>query len=84
MELTMNMGAFEQLDNREMMGVDGGISWNDIGLYVAGAAGAAIGVYVAGAKFGAAVGTAANPGIGTVVGGIVGGAIGVAIYTLWD
>lgn len=25
MELTMNMGAFEQLDNREMMGVDGGL-----------------------------------------------------------
>ena len=25
MEMTVNMGAFEQLDNRWMMGVDGGV-----------------------------------------------------------
>ncbi len=82
-EMELNMGAFESLDNNDMLLVEGGIDWNDVGLGIAGTAGTTIGSY-SGAKIGATIGTVWAPGVGTVVGGIVGGAIGVIIYSLWD
>lgn len=69
MELTMNMSAFEELDNREMMGVDGGV-----GILAAVGAAATKVATVAGAAV----------GLGPVGGGVLLGccvvAAGVAIY----
>lgn len=79
----MNPIIFEPISDQELLFIDGGVSWNDVGLYIAGAAGGAIGAY-AGARVGAAFGTACAPGVGTVIGTIVGGAAGVIIYSLWD
>ena len=59
MEMTLKMGAFEALDENEMLAVDGGISWNDVGLALCGTAGAIIGGAIA-------------PGIGSIVGTAVG------------
>ena len=87
MEMAMKMGAFEALDNREMMEVDGGISWNDVGLYVSGAAGGLLGAAACagiGAKKGGAVGAFLGGPGGAAVGAIVGGAIGIIVYSLWD
>ena len=76
MELALNMNeyAFAPLTFDELMEIDGGISWNDAGLYAAGAAGGLIG---------AKIGQAWGP-VGIAVGTILGGVIGIIIYTLWD
>lgn len=81
MEMVLNDG-FCELSQMEIEKIDGGISWNDVGLYVSGAGGASIGMY-AGAKIGAAAGSIGGPG-GAAIGTIVGGAAGIIIYTLWD
>ncbi len=84
MELTMtNSFGFCELNEQEMMMVDGGISWNDVGITVSGVAGGYIGGKI-GAKVGAAIGTAIAPGAGTVIGTIVGAGVAVALYTFWD
>lgn len=81
--MTLNMGVFEAISSDEMLAVDGGISWNDVGLYVSGAAGGCLGAK-AGAALGAKIGTACAPGVGTVAGTIIGGAVGIIVYSLWD
>lgn len=81
MDMT-NESVFYEFQNDELLGIDGGVSWNDVGLFIAGAAGTAIGG-AAGAKWGAAVGSVGGPG-GAIIGGIVGGAAGIILYTLWD
>lgn len=83
MELALNTGAFEALDYSELLAVDGGVDWNNVGITVSGVAGGYIGAK-AGAAIGVKIGTACAPGVGTVVGGIVGAALGVIIYSLWD
>ena len=87
MELALKTGAFETLDKNEMLAVDGGVSWNDVGLYVSGAAGGALGAAACagiGAKKGGTVGAFLGGPGGAAVGAIVGGAIGIIVYSLWD
>lgn len=73
MENVMTNGFVELFAN-EMEAIDGGVSWNDVGLYIAGAGGASIGMKI---------GTPAGP-IGIAAGTIIGGAVGIIIYSLWD
>ena len=75
MELSLN--GFENLSELEMIEVDGGIKWNDVGLAVSAFAGGCIG-----AQIGTAV-TGGNP-VGTVVGGIAGTATAIVIYTAFE
>lgn len=87
MEMALNMGSFETLSNHEMMDIDGGISWNDVGLYVSGAAGGTVGAASCagiGAKSGGKIGAFLGGPGGAAVGIILGGAIGVILYSLWD
>lgn len=81
--MMLKVSSLETLSADEMLAVDGGISWNDVGLYVSGAAGGYLGAK-AGAALGAKIGTVCAPGVGTVAGTIIGGAIGIAIYSWWD
>lgn len=81
--MTLNTSAFEAISSDEMLAVDGGISWNDVGLYVSGAAGGYLGAK-AGAALGAKIGTVCAPGVGTVAGTIIGGALGIIVYSMWD
>lgn len=81
MEMNLNMGVFNALEDNEMMEIDGGIDWNGVGGVLSSAAGAYIGSSDAkGAKAGSFIGGAA----GTVVGGLVGGVAGYVIYSWWD
>lgn len=81
MDNVMTKG-FAELSATEMEEIDGGISWNDVGLYLAGAGGASVGAY-AGAKIGGSVGWIGGPA-GSMAGTIIGGAAGIIIYSLWD
>lgn len=81
MEIDLNAGAFNALEENEMLEIDGGIDWNGVGGVLSSAAGAYIGAFVAkGAKAGSFIGGAA----GAVVGGLVGGVAGYVIYSWWD
>lgn len=73
MEMTLNMGAFELLDNREMMEIDGGFTCR-------GFAGAVVAGGVTGGLAGAAAGgVGAGPG---ALGGALLGGIGYCIVDL--
>lgn len=81
MEMVLS-NEFCDLSQMEMDEIDGGVKWNDLGLYLAGAGGASVGMF-AGGKVGATVGCIGGPG-GSAIGAIVGGAAGIIIYTFWD
>lgn len=65
--------------------IDGGISGNDVGLYLAGAGGASLGAYAVGtygAKLGGSIGAVCGGPGGAIIGGILCGTAGLFIYTV--
>jgi bacteriocin-like protein len=71
--------TFIELSNNELMHIDGGIGWDDLGFAIAMAAGAIIG-----AAAGSVLGPAGSVAGAKIVGGFVGGAIVGAGYVLID
>lgn len=76
------MNSFEELSPDELFSFNGGVSWNDVGLYVTGTAGGAIGAK-GGSVWGAKIGMLGGPA-GSVAGAIIGGATGIILYTMFD
>ena len=72
------MENFLELNNEQMLDIDGGIDWNSIGMGTSMTAGWYLRV-----KIGSSIGLITGPG-GTVAGALIGGAIGGIIYSLWD
>jgi len=70
MELALNLGAFEALDNNDLLAVDGGASKFAVAVVN-------IGCGVIGGAIGAGVGALAGAAVGGFWGGAVGGVVGL-------
>ncbi|MGB9680560.1 MAG: hypothetical protein ACPLW7_00465 [Minisyncoccia bacterium] len=76
MEAVMPMNGFMELTEDNLMLIDGGkLGWNDMGFYLSGLGGGAMGSVIAGSIYGSSAGPA-----GALIGAIVGG----GVYWLLD
>ena len=84
MEMTLNMGCFEELSTDEMLTIDGGAwSWKEFGRnIVGGALSGAIGGAIAGGSWNGGIGAAPGAGFGAL-GGAAGGAAMYLVCGWW-